>query len=192
VGSDFQSHGKVSKMKVCGKCKEERETDCFHKNKNTKDGIQAWCKDCMKVEHGKKPDFYREYSKRWHEENKEDLREKQNLRRTTKRESILFEQARHRAAKNGIPFNIDLSDIVIPDICPILGVALSIETGKGRTGTSPSLDRIIPALGYVKGNIAIISDQANTIKSFGTAEQHRLIADWMDSQKEPDARTATA
>lgn len=65
-------------------------------------------------------------------------------------------------------------DIVIPDVCPVLGVKLE----KGResgTDNSPSLDRIVPALGYVPGNIRIISNRANRIKNDSTPEELALI-----------------
>ena len=33
-------------MKKCTKCKEVKTIDCFYKLKNTKDGLDYWCKDC--------------------------------------------------------------------------------------------------------------------------------------------------
>jgi hypothetical protein len=55
---------------------------------------------------------------------------------------------------------------------------------------SPSLDRINPEKGYVRGNIAIISYRANRMKADGTADEHRLIAEWirrMTTQKGAEA-----
>jgi hypothetical protein len=57
--------------------------------------------------------------------------------------------------------------------------------------TSPSLDKINPELGYVPGNVAIISYRANRIKNNGTAEEHRLIADWMDAQTQQNDQVAS-
>ena len=34
--------------KVCKKCKNELSVECFHKNKNSKDGLADWCKECTK------------------------------------------------------------------------------------------------------------------------------------------------
>lgn len=45
---------------------------------------------------------------------------------------------------------------------------------------SPSIDRIVPELGYVPGNIAIISWRANDLKKDATADEMRRIADWID------------
>ncbi|MGO4409460.1 MULTISPECIES: hypothetical protein [unclassified Brevundimonas] len=74
----------------------------------------------------------------------------------------LLQRARQRAARRGLPFDLRRSDIVVPSICPALGVPITL--GVGRTPHSPSLDRIQPALGYVRGNIRVISDQANRLK----------------------------
>lgn len=79
----------------------------------------------------------------------------------------MFGKARARALKAGIPFNITVDDIVIPATCPVLGVPLFIGTVKDKMN-SPSIDRIKPALGYVRGNVRVISNRANTLKSNAT------------------------
>ncbi len=48
---------------------------------------------------------------------------------------------------------------------------------------SPSVDKLIPALGYVKGNVAVISRRANQIKSDCTSgDELRQVADWLDAE----------
>jgi hypothetical protein len=79
------------------------------------------------------------------------------------REKNLFQLARHRAKLKGIEFNIEISDIVIPEICPILGLPLK-KIIDGNRDLSPSIDRIDNSKGYIKGNIQIISFKANTMK----------------------------
>ena len=37
------------KTKICSHCKTEKPLDQFNKNKNYKDGLSYWCKDCYKV-----------------------------------------------------------------------------------------------------------------------------------------------
>ena len=93
----------------------------------------------------------------------------------------LFIQTRSRARKSGIPFTIEETDLLIPEICPVLGIPL-FWTQRTRSGNTPSIDRIIPNLGYTPDNIAVISWRANRLKNDGTAEELHRIADWMDTQ----------
>ena len=94
----------------------------------------------------------------------------------------LLARAKDRANKFNLPFNLTEEDAVIPEFCPILGIKLAY--GAANRESSPSLDKIIPSLGYVKGNVAVISNRANRLKDNGTSGEHRRIADWMDAQKE--------
>lgn len=69
-----------------------------------------------------------------------------------------------RAKKEGIPFNITLEDLEIPEVCPVLGIPLkgwSENNVGGYKDDSPSIDKFIPELGYVKGNVSVISFKAN-------------------------------
>ena len=50
------------------------------------------------------------------------------------------------------------------------------ENFKDSKVSAPSLDRLIPKLGYVKGNIVIVSTRANTIKRDATPEELMKIA----------------
>ena len=45
---------------------------------------------------------------------------------------------------------------------------------------SPSLDKIIPAIGYIKGNIAVMSHKANTMKQNATLEELILLGEWAE------------
>ncbi len=90
--------------------------------------------------------------------------------------------ARLHAGKRGIEFALELDDIFVPEHCPVLGVRL--ERGRGKCqDASPTIDRLDSSKGYVRGNVTVISHRANTIKSFGTAEEHERIAAWMRSRE---------
>lgn len=88
----------------------------------------------------------------------------------------MYRVAKFRAKKKSLPFNLDVSDINIPFFCPVLGIELKSIYGKGLTDRSPSLDRIIPSLGYVKGNVIVISNLANRIKSNASPDQILKVA----------------
>ena len=86
----------------------------------------------------------------------------------------LFERARKRANSRHLAFTITRNDIVIPETCPVLGISLTI--GGKRSLSSPSLDRIEPAAGYVPGNIRVISDRANRLKGARSLQQLLRLA----------------
>lgn len=91
----------------------------------------------------------------------------------------LHRVAKYRASKRGLDFDITPEDIIIPDYCPILGMKLEVGEGAGGKSTSPSLDRIDNTKGYVKGNVQVISNLANSMKSTATPEQLRKFAEWV-------------
>lgn len=92
---------------------------------------------------------------------------------------ILVNTAKARADSRGIPFSITSDDITIPGVCPVLGIPIKLEDT--YTDNVPTIDRIVPSLGYVPGNVAVISNKANRLKSDATSEELRQIADWMDT-----------
>lgn len=86
--------------------------------------------------------------------------------------------ARVRARRAGVPFNLTEADIHIPSHCPVLGIPL---IRGGNNESSPTLDRIVPAKGYVRGNVVVISRRANTIKADASAQEVTAVARWMES-----------
>lgn len=95
-------------------------------------------------------------------------------------EAVMLRSAKHRAKKHGIPFDLEKSDIEIPELCPVFGIPLVCNAGSGSAKqNSPSLDKITPELGYVKGNIQVISNLANVMKHDASPEQLVLFAEWV-------------
>ena len=82
----------------------------------------------------------------------------------------LWKRTKDRAIKKNYEFNIEESDVIIPEFCPILEIPIFIGTRKSYNN-SPTIDRIDNSKGYIKGNIKIISMLANTMKNSATNEQ---------------------
>lgn len=82
-------------------------------------------------------------------------------------------RARHRAKEKGIECNITVEDCVIPSTCPVLGI--NIICG-GPRDNQPSIDRLIPSLGYIKGNVFVCSMKANRIKNDATPDELMRVA----------------
>lgn len=84
----------------------------------------------------------------------------------------MWRRAKERARKLGVPFNLP-DALVIPEHCPVLG--LSLTPGGRRSATSPSLDRIDPTSGYIEGNVRVVSDHANRLKSNRSLDELRSL-----------------
>lgn len=93
-----------------------------------------------------------------------------------------YHARKHHAKKKGIEFTISYEYVVslITEKCPILGIELSwCSQSVIVTDNSPSLDRVIPSLGYVDGNVVWVSSRANRIKNDGTQQEHEKIYKFM-------------
>ena len=94
--------------------------------------------------------------------------------------SAVLISAKQRAKRLKLPFSLAITDITVPEFCPVLGIRLQHSEISGRAwAASPSLDRKIPSLGYVPGNVAVISWRANIIKGDATPEELRAVAAWV-------------
>jgi len=90
----------------------------------------------------------------------------------------LWKAAKGRAKKTGKEFNIDISDVIIPEICPVLGIIIIPGIGS-RNDNSPSIDRFNNARGYTKDNIRIISFRANRLKSDANTNEIEQLLKYM-------------
>ena len=101
---------------------------------------------------------------------------------------IMYKAALQRARRDKIPFDIDIEYLksIKTDRCPIFDMELSWgKIGEGHTNTknAPSLDKIKPEYGYVKGNVCIISNLANKIKQDVGYKELYKIADWLHEKE---------
>jgi hypothetical protein len=84
--------------------------------------------------------------------------------------------AKHRTEKSGVIFNLTIDDIPeVPEYCPLFNIKIFRSVSRYQCDNSPSLDRIIPSLGYVKGNVRIISNRANRLKNNGSSEEFEIL-----------------
>ena len=102
-------------------------------------------------------------------------------------QQYMWSQAKGRAKKNGIAFDLEIDDCVIPEFCPLLRIRIK-KTPKGKKVTgnirqpnSPSLDRIDPSKGYTKDNVWVISWRANDLKRDGTLTEFKKIVEALDA-----------
>jgi hypothetical protein len=90
---------------------------------------------------------------------------------------------KQRAKKQNLLFDLDFDYLmeIAPDSCPVFNFPLG--WGRRTFGIAefdcPSLDRIVPELGYVKGNVMWLSKLANSMKQNATPEQLTQFANWI-------------
>jgi hypothetical protein len=145
--------------KQCCICQKELPVAMFYRATRNKDGLQGVCKSCSA------------------QSSKKSV-QKHPIRSQTNKMVV---KARQRARKKQLDFNINQEYVrsLVVSHCPIFGIPLEWscyrENSNGTLPNSPSLDRIDPTKGYVKGNLWIISHKANVIKNNATHEELKLV-----------------
>ena len=191
-------------MKQCGLCKENKPLTEFYKDKNKSDGHATTCKTCRQKQKRKPENVERRKVQR----RKETIRQCKHCgnnfkllpmqgdssriichecddyflnklgTKLTQLVATNTSHARKRAERDNLPFDIDTDYIysIIPHdaICPILKVPMVYNTRY-----TMSIDKIVPELGYVKGNVQIISIRANQMKTDATSSELKLFANYI-------------
>jgi len=85
----------------------------------------------------------------------------------------MLQQAKTRAIKKNLDFNLSEEDIFLPEKCKYLDVPLTNKQGHGIVWENYSIDRIDNNKGYIRGNVEVISRKANSMKNM--ASQDELI-----------------
>jgi len=191
------------KTKVCSTCHEPKPLEDFHVYRRNKDGRTSRCKICAcaarRKTYWQDPDLSRQqalasqqrtlprvlaYNREYGKKNPDRVRQWNENGRINNPKTYILNNARRRAKDRGVPFSLTKADIEVPEICPVLGIPLHL--GKEHSQPySPSIDSIIPELGYVPGNVAIMSHKANTIKSNATVEELEAVVAWLKKTLNP-------
>ena len=108
----------------------------------------------------------------------------QRKRRLKFPRETLVDQAKYRAKKFNLPCDLTVEGLHWPTHCPILGLELdynkTVPGSRKIRHSVPTLDRRTNALGYVLGNVFVISHRANRIKSDATAEELKAVLAYME------------
>lgn len=155
--------------KECGTCNQRRNISEFYTHPQYAycGGSAPTCRTCTNAKRRKTRDYLLDVA-----------RNKRYLKKHTERR--LYYSCKARAKQLGLEFNLELTDIVIPVYCPYLKQPLTnlfAEAGAKTAWYNPSVDRIDPSQGYVKGNIEVISRKANVMKNNASVEELLLFAE---------------
>ncbi len=136
-------------MLYCKTCKREREESFFSPHAECKSGYDtSRCKPCKKA--------------------KQDWK-------SVPLEKRILNRVKARAKRRGLEFNLELSDIILPNRCPVLDIPFEYN----HKDWTYSLDRTDNFKGYIKGNVQIISNKANRIKGDATVEELQKVLNHM-------------
>jgi hypothetical protein len=92
-------------------------------------------------------------------------------------ENYMWRHLKNRCKKENKTFDLKVSDIIIPKLCPYLQVPLTRILGQGKKQPyNPSIDRIDSTKEYTKDNIQIISEKANRMKQDASIQELYIFA----------------
>jgi hypothetical protein len=93
---------------------------------------------------------------------------------------------RQKCKKKNLPLDIDSTYLVSifpkDKLCPALKIEMDFGGDKLERFNSPSVDRIIPEKGYVKGNVRFVSYLANAIMNDANADEILKVGNWLKEQ----------
>lgn len=91
----------------------------------------------------------------------------------------LLSDAKRRAERKGMRFDLELLSLNKPTHCPIFGFELVYQASGKRLPNSASLDRFDSSKGYTPDNVWIISWRANQVKTDATLQEMQTVCDAM-------------
>ena len=173
--ADLQKSNIYADSKKCSTCKDLKCKSEFYKNNSRNDGLSSQCILCSKKDAPLS-------------------RSKRKLRKLTTEQikieklQALFAGAKSRAKKKNIAFSITfdwLKDQFIKqnELCCLTGIKLECES-KGKIPFSPSLDQIVPNLGYTTNNCRLVCTAINiALNNFGTNTFKVLAEGFLKNEK---------
>ena len=168
-----------NQTKVCPRCNRDLPLNSYNKG-NGMYGRRSICRDCEhliqntpeRIARRRELELARRTNPEYVKKRNTKDRERVHSNELSYRKSML-RSAKARTLKFNLDFNIDLDDIVLPKVCPLLNIPLSINSS--NKDYSYSLDKIDPKKGYVKGNVWVISFRANKIKNDASLSELELL-----------------
>ncbi len=176
--NDFHrdKYAKDGHVNVCKCCRAKYKTKYYAENR---DKILKYKKEYDKKNYLRIKQYDKErYSKnreKFLKEYKENPRYWNEANKSSYRKNIykrLLHAAKNRAIKNNIPFSITEEDLTKITHCPILGEKFCFGTKNVHPHKfSRTIDRIDPELGYIPGNVLVVSSLSNVVKNNGSLNE---------------------
>ena len=166
---------------TCSRCSKDKEIRKKEVNGVIK--MHSICKPCRSaISYNSRKKRTHEYSIKVKAKNEVDI---------DSRGYLIWKRAKDRASKNNLEFNITRDNVVSwlhAGICQATGLRLNLFFGNEKLNPlGPSLDRINPKLGYINGNVRMVSWIFNRAKGDGSDEDVWLLAEALNAIKNSQA-----
>ncbi len=149
----------------CQSCEKEKDVTEFPIRKDNSNKPRPYCKECAKDIVKARYAFHRKSNPFLH--------------RCTR--------AKSRAAGLKVPFDLtpEYLESIWTGYCPVLEVPLELATDR-ENELAAELDRFVPSLGYVQGNVNWLSRKANRVKNNVSIEELEKLLEWMKNARRTD------
>ena len=150
-------------MKQCTKCKQYKDKSLFSKQANSKDGLYAFCKECDKKRAAEQKSQLIPFVKKMYNK----IKNRDAQRKRENRISKEGEKGRHECQITWEQFLDKFMDQyrAIGLTCPIKGIQMTHQHGKGKLPSNISVDRLDNDLPYNWENVIFMSLSANRAKN---------------------------
>ena len=101
----------------------------------------------------------------------------------------MLSSAKNRAKRQGVDFDLTIDYLltIASDNCPVDGFPMEWRVNKeqeaGPAMRTPSLDKVIPSLGYTKGNVQVICWQYNSWKRNMLVDDMRTLLSYLQGEQ---------
>ena len=140
-------------LKTCRVCGETKAASRFSKHLGAKDGRRSTCNLCRATQ-----EHDRYHSPEYKKKQLANAKHRKASRMVNCRAHYLITAAKRRAKERAIAFDLDTykADIqarINRGVCEMTGISFEFSP---KAWNGPSLDRIIPALGYIHSNVRVV------------------------------------
>ena len=146
-------------LKICRGCDLEKQEEDFPARNDRSGRRRPYCSECVNKINKSRYNRYKKESPF----------------------KLKASRARQRAAAQGLPFDLDEEylESLWTGICPVFDQPIVIYDSDRSDPWAAELDKFIPELGYVKGNVNFLSRKANRLKNNMVFEELIKLMEWM-------------
>ena len=147
----------------CRSCDIEKEDSEFHVRKDRSNRLRPYCKLCSN----------------------DIVRARYNAHKRFSPFKLRCSRAKARSLFLNLPF--DLTPEYLQSIwtgkCPVTNKNIFLFETERHDENAAELDRMVPSLGYIQGNVTFLSRRINRLKNNATVEELELLIEWMKNHE---------